>query len=300
MDLNELQIFVRVVQAGSFSQAAKSLDMPNSTVSAKISSLEKRLGVTLLHRTTRKLNVTQAGEVFFAKCLSAIEDLRGAEEELSQNQSAPQGNLKVTAPAVLGSSLLPEVITRFLTQFPKMNIELILSDRAEDLITAGIDLAIRAGDLKDSSLVAKKIGVSYFAPFATAAYLKTHGTPAHPKDLRSHCCLQFSPMGKESWELISKSKQKVIVPLPSKVVIDDLNAIKELTLANQGIALLPTFTCGPELKKNKLIRVLPDWRSDVRPLNFLYPPQKFVAPKVHAFMDIAMKELKERLKETEV
>ncbi len=293
-------VFVKVVQSGSFNQAAKLLGMPNSTVSAKVSSLEKRLGVVLLHRTTRKLHVTQAGQAFFEKCQSGIEELKSAEEEVTLSQREPQGTLRVTAPAILGSSLLPDVISQFLAKHPKMKVEFILADRVVDLISEGIDLAIRAGELHDSSLIAKKIGVSYFAPFATAAYLKKHGSPTHPKDLREHQCLQFTPLGKENWELVNKNKGKVRVALPGKIIIDDLNMIKDLTLADQGIALLPTFLCGSEVKKNKLVRVLPDWKSDVRPVSFVYPPHKFAIPKLQAFMDIASIQLKARFKELEI
>ena len=300
MDLNEIAIFVKVVQTGSFNQAAKQLGMPNSTVSSKVSSLERRLGVTLLHRTTRKLHITQAGQAFFEKCLAGIAELKNAEEEVTMNQGEPQGTLKITAPSVLGSSLLPEILAKFAAKFPKVQLDLILQDRLVDIIEEGVDLAIRAGELKDSSLIAKKIGVSYFAPFATAGYLKAHSKPTHPKDLRNHRCLQFAPMGKEKWELVSKEKQKVSIPMSGNIIADDLNTIKELALAGAGIALLPTFMCGPELKKNKMIRVLPEWRSDVRPLSFVYPAQRFTNPKLQAFMSIAMDILKERLKELEV
>jgi DNA-binding transcriptional LysR family regulator len=300
MDLNEIAIFVKVVQSGSFNQAAKQLGMPNSTVSAKVSSLEKRLGVTLLHRTTRKLHITQAGQAFFDKCQLGISELKNAEEEVTLNQGEPQGILKITAPSALGSSILPEVLAKFATKFPKVHLDLILQDRFVDMIAEGVDLAIRAGELKDSSLIAKKIGVNYFAPFASAGYLKTHGKPAHPKDLRNHRCLQYVPMGKEKWELVGKDKQKVSVPMAGSIVADDLSTIKELALAGSGIALLPTFICGSDANKNKLVRVLPEWRSDVRPLSFVYPAQRFTNPKLQAFISIAFDILKERLKELEL
>jgi DNA-binding transcriptional LysR family regulator len=300
MDLNEIAIFVKVVQSGSFNQAAKQLGMPNSTVSAKVSSLEKRLGVTLLHRTTRKLHITQAGQAFFDKCQLGISELKNAEEEVTLNQGEPQGILRITAPSALGSSILPEVFALFAAKYPKVHLDLILQDRFVDMIAEGVDLAIRAGELKDSSLIAKKIGVNYFAPFASAAYIKNHGKPTHPKDLRNHRCLQYVPMGRDKWELVSKEKQKVSIPMTGNIIADDLSAIKEMAVAGAGIALMPTFTCGPEIKKNKLIRVLPDWRSDVRPLSFVYPAQKFTNPKLQAFMGIAFDILKERLKELEI
>ncbi|MNJ96765.1 HTH-type transcriptional regulator DmlR [compost metagenome] len=300
MDLNEVAVFVKVVQSGSFSRAASQLGMPNSTVSAKVSALEKRLGVTLLQRTTRKLHVTQAGQAFFERSLTALQELQVAEEEVTLNQGEPQGTLKITAPVGLGSSLLPEVIAKCLDKYPKLNIELVFADRVVDLISEGVDLAIRAGELSDSSLIAKKLGVGYFAPFASASYLKNHGTPSHPKELRAHVCLQFSSMGKDKWELINRNKSKVTVPLPGKIIADDLNTIKDLALMGEGIALLPTFLCQTETKRNKLVRILAEWKSDVRPISFVYPPHRFVAPKLQAFIEVATPILKERLKDNEI
>ncbi|MFS4460515.1 LysR substrate-binding domain-containing protein [Bdellovibrio sp. HCB2-146] len=300
MDLNEVAIFVKVIQAGSFNQAAKQLGMPKSTVSSKVSALEKRLGVTLLHRTTRKLQITQAGQAYFNRSMSALQELEGAEKEVTANQGQPQGTLRITAPSLLGSSLLPEVVAEFMKKYPQVKIDLIFADRLVDLISEKVDLAIRAGELEDSSLVVKKIGVGYFAPVATAGYLKAHGTPTHPKELRDHRCLQFTPLGREKWELLNKNKSKVTIPMDQKLVADDLYAIRELALAGEGVALLPTFLCETEIRKSKLVRILPEWRSDIRPVSFLYPPQKFVNPKLKAFIDLASEMLKERLRDNEI
>lgn len=299
MDLNEIAVFVKVVQVGSFNQAAKQLNMPNSTVSAKVSALEQRLGVTLLHRTTRKLHITQAGQNFFQKCQLGIAELKNAEEEVTLSQGEPQGTLLLTAPPVLGANLLPEILTQYMKKYSKVSVELILQDRVVDLVADGVDVAIRAGELKDSTLIAKKIGNTYFAPYATAGYLKNQGKPQHPKDLRDHCCLQFSNLGREKWVLVNKGKQKVSVPLSGKIIADDLNIIKELCLAGKGIALLPAFMCTSDEKKNKVVRVLPDWSSEMAPLSFVYPAQKFTNPKLQNFIAMASEILKARLKESE-
>ncbi|MEK2690737.1 LysR family transcriptional regulator [Bdellovibrio sp. GT3] len=300
MDLNEIAIFVKVVQTGSFSAAAKQLEMPNSTVSLKISSLEQRLGVTLIHRTTRKLQITPAGQLFFDRCQLGISELKAAEDEVSQGQGEAQGLLKVTAPAIIGSSVLKEAIAEFRNRHPKIQLELVLTDRRVDLISEGVDLAIRAGDLKDSTLIAKKLGISYFAPFASPAYLKKNGTPQHPKDLRAHQCLQFTPLGKDHWELINDNRTKVTVKLMGNLIIDDLNLIKDLSLAGEGIALLPTFLCGNETSQKKLVRILPAWRSDQRPVSFVYPPQRFSQPRLEAFIKCTSDLIKERLRALEL
>ncbi|MBX9769040.1 MAG: LysR family transcriptional regulator, partial [Bdellovibrionales bacterium] len=195
MDLNEISVFIRVVQTGSFSLAANQLGMPNSTVSHRVSSLEKRLGITLLQRTTRKLHVTPLGEAYFKKCLQGLEALQIAEQDIVSNQKEPQGLLRITAPAELGSTVLPQIVSDFTKKYPKVQVESILTDRRVDLLGEGVDLAIRAGPLKDSSLIAKKIGSSYFAPFASTKYLKAKGTPHQPKDLSGHDCLLFPPLG---------------------------------------------------------------------------------------------------------
>lgn len=294
IDLNEISIFIKVVQTNSFTQAAKQLAMPISTVSARVSSLEKRLGVTLLQRTTRQLKLTQAGQIYFEQCLKGIEEIYQAESGVITNQSEPTGDLKITAPTFLGSSLLPQIISESLRKFPKINIELILQDRPMDLISEGIDLAIRAGDLKDSTLIAKKIGDVHFAPFASPSYLKTNGNPTHPKDLRSHTCLQFTPMGRQDWPF-SNGKSRISVQLSGRILIDELSIIKSLALAGNGIALLPTYICKTESKREKLVQVLPEWKSISRPIHFVYPPQRFPSPKLKSFLEIATESIRAQL-----
>lgn len=295
VDLNEITVFVKVAQAGSFTLAAKQLGMPKSTVSARISSLEKRLGITFIQRTTRQLNLTQAGRSYFERCLRALHEIESAESELANAQGEPQGTLKITAPSTLGSSLLPEILADYMKAYPKVNVELILSDRLVDLVAEGVDLAIRGGALGDSSLIQKKLGISYFAPFASPAYLKKRGTPGHPKDLRDHQCLQFTPLGRDKWEF-TREKLRVSVPLSGKIVIDDLHTIKEVAINAGGIALLPTFLCGSEAKGGKLVRVLPEWVSLPRPVSFVYPSQRFVSNRLQAFIAMATEPLQKILK----
>lgn len=295
IDLNEITVFVKVAQAGSFTLAAKQLGMPKSTVSARVSSLEKRLGTTFIQRTTRKLNLTQAGRSYFERCLQALGAIESAESEVANAQGEPQGTLKITAPATLGASLLPAIVTAYVKAYPKVKVELVLSDRTVDLVSEGVDLAIRGGELGDSSLIRKKLGVSYFAPFASAGYLKKAGTPSHPKDLREHQCLQFTPLGQDQWEF-TREKMKVSVSLSSRIVADDLNTIKELALNGNGIALLPTFLCDHESRSGKLVRILPDWVSLPRPVSFVYPSQRFVSNRLQAFIAMATEPLQKALR----
>ena len=294
MDLNEVAVFIKVIQTGSFTQAAKQLAMPNSTVSSKISSLEKRLGITLITRTTRRLNITPAGAIYFNRCLQGLEEIKAGEDEIAAAQGEPQGLLRVTAPVELGASVLPPVVAGFLSKYPKLRLELILTDRRVELLTEGVDLAIRAGELKDSTLIGKKLGEGGFYVLASPKYLKTYGEPKHPRDLKNHKCLHFTPLGNESWKLVGP-RGALNVSVPGLVSINDLNLLKSLTVSGVGIAMLPSFFCAGEISTGKLIRVLDDWQTLPSPVHFVYPAQRFVSPKLSAFISYATEPLKKML-----
>lgn len=295
LDLNEIMVFVKVVQMGSFSKAAKALGMPNSTVSARVSSLEKRLGVSLLKRTTRQLHVTEIGQVYFEKALQGLNEITQAESSVISSQETPRGTLRITAPVFLANYLLVDVLAEFGKQYPEVDLEMILSDETLNLVSEGVDLAIRAGDLKDSSLIAKKLGTAYFAPFASPQYLKKHKTPKTPKELSEHQCIQFTPLGKETWTL-EGAKGKAQVPVMTRVKVNELEVVKSLALAGLGIALLPTFFCTVESKKGKLVQLLPGWRSNPRPLHFVYPAHRYPSPNLRAFLKVASEIMSQKLK----
>ena len=294
-----MSVFLKVVQEGSFNKAAKKLGMPNSTVSSKVSSLEKRLGVTLIQRTTRKLNITPAGQSYFKRCMSGLEEIKAAEAEIATFQGEPQGLLRITAPAELGSNILPGIISEYTKKYPKAQIELILTDRRVDLIGENIDLAIRAGELRDSSLIAKRVGAIYFAPFASAKYLKQKGTPSHPRELKQHTCLQFAPIGIGEWKMNSP-KGSFNVPMPGRILVNDMGTLKKMAMNDDGITYLPTYFCFLEVKNKHLVRILPDWRSSLTPIHFVYPAQRFVTPKLSAFITLAADIVKRAFEDCEI
>ncbi len=299
MDLNEIAVFIKVVQTGSFSQTARQLGMPNSTVSHKVSSLEKRLGVTLIQRTTRKLNVTPAGQAYFRRSLLGLEEIQAAETEIATIQGEPNGLLRITAPVELGGTVLYDLISEYTDRYRKVRVEAILTDREVDLLSENVDLAIRAGDLESSSLIAKKLGSVYFAPFASPKYLKIHGTPTHPRELRNHQCLHFTPFGMEEWHLTGP-KGAMNIPVPSRIIINDLNVLKRFAVSGLGITLLPTYFGLTETQSGKLVRILPEWKSDVSPVHFVYPAQRFVTPKLSAFIAMSSGPLKKSFENFEI
>ena len=291
-DLNEVLIFTRVVQAGSFTKAASRLGLPKSTVSAKVQGLERRLGVSLLHRTTRSLRVTEAGELYFQKCVQALEQIESAESAATTAQAEPQGVLRVTAPVEFGTSFLPELSQGFLKKYPQVTLELLLTDRIVDLVAERVDLAIRAGALEDSSMIAKKLGSDSFIAVAAPSYLKRKGTPRHPNDLTQHDCLRFTVEDEDrSWELL-RGKQAVEVAVSGPFGANNLSTLKDLAILGVGIALVPAYLCRNELLKGALIRVLPQWATPTGAVHAVYPAHRFVSPKVRAFIEFAIPALK--------
>lgn len=284
MDLNDVAVFVKVVQAGSFTQAAKLLDAPKSTVSAKVAALERRLGVTLLQRTTRKLSVTEEGDAFFRSCATALGEIEAAEALVSHGRKTPQGRIVVTASIDTGARFMPQFLKRFLAKYPDVEVSMILTNRYVDLVGEGVDVGIRAGELKDSSLMAKRLGTSYMALFAAPSYVRQHGEPQQPSELAQHACLRFSAANTPDWQLL-KGKQRASVKVPTKLAADDLTTVKELAVHGHGIALLPTLFTHEDVQKKRLVRVLPEWHTQSHPLSLVYPAQRFQHARVRVFID---------------
>lgn len=286
MDLDGIEVFVKVVEAGSFNQAAKLLGMPNSTASAKVSALEKRLGVTLLQRTTRKLHPTEAGAMYFRRCVQALEELQAAENELADARGEPGGILRLTAPVEVGHTLLPPLVDAFIERHPRVSVELIITNRVVDLVAENVDLAVRAGTLKDSALIAKRFELGHFGFWASPGYLEKRPAPAHPKELAQHECMQFSQFNGKGVKL-TNGREHARIHLVGRITADDFEALRALAVHGRGIAFLPSFLCTEESRERKLVRVLPDWRGESVTVSLVYPAQRFVAPKIRAFMEVA-------------
>lgn len=290
MDLNETAVFVRVVQAGSFSAAARLLGLPTSTVSTRVARLEKRLGVTLLQRTTRRLKLTEAGGVYFEHASMGLGHMLEAEAAVVDATGDAKGLLRVTAPADLGDDMLAGIVRRMRRAHPEVHVELVLVNRYVDLVAEGVDVAIRTGLLKDSSLIAKQVGIAHWAPFASTGYLRSAPPLQEPQHLRQHDCVQFTPLGKDHWTLFD-GQASVSIPMSGKVLVNDIGVVRSMALAGEGVALLPTYLCGQADHQGRLQRVLPGWHAKADPLHILYPRQRFVSPRLRAFIGIATDEL---------
>jgi len=295
MDFNEVAIFIKVIQKGSFTGAAVALDMPKSTVSTKINNLEKRMGTALLKRSTRKLRLTPAGEAFFLRSNKAIDEIMAAEHAVRSANIEPQGRFRITAPVDIGNTILPELTAIFLRKFPKVQIDILLSDKRVDFLEDDIDLAIRAGTLKDSSLIAKNVGEIAFKIFASREYIKDYGEPLSLKDLNSHNCVLFTPLSLDGWSL-RNGKRSVKIQLSRKIVVNDMCLARGLALEGAGVALLPSFICEPEIKSGKLVQVLREWRTETGPMHFVYPAQRHLPPVIKAFIEMSTVALRNRFK----
>ncbi|MBD3618637.1 MAG: LysR family transcriptional regulator [Chromatiales bacterium] len=294
MDFNETAVFVKVVQAGSFSGAARLLGLPTSTVSTRVARLEQRLGATLLQRTTRRLNLTEYGEIYYRYAAQGLEYLLEAEAAVTVSTGEPRGRLRVTAPADFGDAILVCLLERLRETYPRISVELLLTDGYVDLVADGVDVAIRAGVLKDSTLVAKRVGSACWALFASPAYLQEAPSLRAPGDLSRHRCLQFTSFGKEQWTL-SSGKRRAVVSMEGNLIVNDLGVIRLMSLGGQGIGLLPTYICLDDIESGRLVRVLPKWQARADPIHLVYPRQRFIAPKLRAFVDVAAVELKRLL-----
>lgn len=284
MDLNAALVFVRVVQSGSFSKAARQMEMPVSTVSAKVAGLERRLGVTLIRRTTRKLNLTDAGSAYFSRAVNAVAELQQAEALSSLGKDEVQGRVRITAPVEMGSSTLSDVVAQFLKKNLKVSVDLLLTDRVVDLTGEGVDLAIRMGPLKDSTLVSKKIGVANLQVYASPQYLKKSPPLRRPQDLENHACLLFSVLSSGEWELSrGEMVQKVRVGGPFSA--NNLLAVQRMALNHFGVALLPSYICQEDIEKRKLIRVLEGWASSKSTVHLVHTPLKFMPKSTRAVWD---------------
>jgi DNA-binding transcriptional LysR family regulator len=283
MDLNEMLVFARVVQAGSFTKAAAKLGMPKSTVSRKVSELEERLRSRLLQRTTRKLSLTDVGRTYYDYCARIVGEVEDAERAVSSLQETPRGILRVTAP--INVDFLGPIVSDFLKRYPEVRVELFCTARAVDLVEERFDLGIRAGKLADSTLVARNLGSVRWFLVATPAYLKRRGRPRSPEDLERHDCIVFGT-GLESAGLsLENGDRSVQVALSVRLMVSDMDILYAVATAGMGIALLPVFRCVEHLRARRLERVLGDWNAPSTPLHVVYPSARHLSPKVKTFID---------------
>jgi LysR family transcriptional regulator for bpeEF and oprC len=285
--IKAMQAFVGVVDTGGFTSAAALLNMPKATLSACIADLEAHLKVRLLHRTTRKVTVTTEGAAYYERCLRILEDLRDIEESFSSRQASPRGRLRVDVSTAVASRLLMPALHTFFERYPDIELELGCSDRPLNLLSEGVDCALRAGDVIDQSTVVRRVGTMQLVTCATPGYLAERGRPEHPYDLRQHTCLNyFSPRGVESYEWeFSRGGERILLPVSSRLTLNDSNAYVDACLAGLGVGRLPTYMFQQYPQCGALELVMCDWLSDPIPFHVVYPSNRHLSSKVRVFVD---------------
>jgi DNA-binding transcriptional LysR family regulator len=280
--LAELDIFARVVTAGSMSAAGRELGLSPPVVSKRIKSLEERLGTRLLQRTTRQLALTESGKGFYERVVAILASVDEAEAWVSRRAATARGTLRVSAPTSFGRMHIAPHLVAFLGAYPEITIDLSLSDQFVDIVAEGYDLAIRIADLADSSLVAKRLAPNHRVLCATPGYLEARGRPETLADLANHRLLLHNA---DHWRLEGKSGPAA-VRVESAVRTNSSEVIREAVLAGMGIALRSTWDVGPEIDSGKLVIVLPDWHASSRvAVHAVYPSRRHLAHKVRVFMD---------------
>ena len=284
-DLNNILIFVKVAQFESITRAARSLGMTISMVSRRLAGLESELGVSLLRRTTRRVTLTAQGREYLSQCQEPLNLLQEAEQVLTQRQKQPEGLLRITAPAMLGQKPFLDFISSFLKDHAGIRVDLVITTLVLDLVAENIDVAIRFGELHDSSVVAKRLGKTVFYLVAAPEYLKARTLPAEPADLKSHdCVMLFARNNERDWHLIS-GRRKVTVNVSGRVATRDITSVTTFVHGGHGIGLLPSTYCDEAIAKGRLIRLLPKWTPSPLPAFAVYPSRKFLPSRLSVFLE---------------
>lgn len=288
--IQAMRVFVRVVEAGTFTRAADSLSMPKATVTKHVQALEDRLRVRLLNRTTRRVTVTADGAAYYDRVVRLLTDLEDIEASMTNARANPRGRLRIDVGTSMAQLLIIPHLAEFHERYPDIQVDLGVSDRVVDLISDNVDCVIRGGELSDQSLVARRIGSLEFITVAAPKYLAQRGTPQHPQDIEKEhdCVIYFSPQSGRHYPLeFHKGDESIDILGPYRVSVNEANAYINATLAGLGVAQVTSFQAQRHLESGALVQLLPDWTQNTLPIYVVYPPNRHLSAKVRAFVDWA-------------
>jgi DNA-binding transcriptional LysR family regulator len=293
--LESMAVLVAAVDAGSLSAAARRLGMPLATLSRKVAELETHLNTRLLHRTTRQLSLTEAGSSYVAACRRILEEIGEAERAATGEYAAPKGELVVTAPVVFGRLHVVPVIAEFLAQYREIDINLILTDRVVHLMDEHVDVAVRIGELPDSTLVATKVGTVRRVVCGSPAYLAKHGSPARPQDLSAHECISFEVLASKRAWVFGSGKTERSVQIHSRFAVNTAEAAIAAAMLGVGLTRVLSYQVTDALRDGLLSVVLASFESAPLPLSLVYKEQAPMPLKLRAFLDFVTPRLRNRL-----
>ncbi|MFZ2854908.1 MAG: LysR family transcriptional regulator [Rhodocyclaceae bacterium] len=287
--LNDMALFVEVVKARGFRRAAESVGMPNSTVSRRISSLEKAIGLRLLHRTTRRIELTEAGQIYFERCKRIVDEAKLAHEQLGELLAQPSGVLRASLPVDFANIYLAPLIAEFARRYPGISFDFDLTPRLVDLVAEPFDVAIRMGKPADSSLIARQLANLACHLYASPSYLEQSGEPAHPADLAQHECIGFRQAKANVW-VLRKSDESIEIAVGGRFQLNSVGLIRRLATLDQGIALLPAEIVAEDVAHGRLRRILADWEGPATPV-YAMTETRLLPAKTQRFIEF----LRERL-----
>jgi len=283
--LSAMAIFRRVVETGSFTAVGQETGLSQPTISKQVAALEHHLNSKLLNRSTRQLTLTETGKHYYESCVRILDEVDETESGIAQQQIQPTGLLRIHAPISFGHNHLMPCLWSFLDQYPELSIDLTLDDHYVDLVKEGVDLAIRIGELKDSSLTARKIGDSPRVSIATADYLKQRGEPDEPRQLSQHECIVFTLLTtREQWHF-NGPNGKEVVSVSGRFSANSPDAIRQAVLNHRGIAVMPYWIIGDDINSGRVQKILHNYNPTPLEIHALYPTRRFVPAKVHRLID---------------
>ena len=285
--LTSMKVFVRVAQAGSFARAADQLQISRAMVTKHIMSLENRLGLRLLNRTTRRLSLTEVGTAYRERCAQILAEIEEAEMTATQMQTQPRGTLRVTAPTSFGSFHLAPAIADYIRQYPDVEVSMALADRTPDLADEGIDVAVRIGLPDTTSMVARRIAQARMVICGAPAYFQRHGTPRQPQDLVEHNCLRYLYRARDEWEFKSANTM-ISVPIKGNIESTAGDALRMAAIHGAGLVLQPTYMVGEDLKAGRLLAVMTDYEPVGADIYAFYLHRKHLSNKVRTFVDFLL------------
>lgn len=283
--LDAIASFIKVVELASFTGAAQALGVSRTVVSDRVMALEARLGVKLLHRTTRRVSLTEAGVAYLDRARQGLAVLEEAEAEAAQLTARPRGVLRVNAPVTFGFRHVAPAVASYLAANPELGVELTLTDRMVNLLEEQVDVVVRVGRLVDSSLVARRLAPCRIVVCAAPSYLAARGMPLHPAELARHDCLSYAYAAEGDLWRFERDGQQEAVRVRGRVWSNNGDALYHAALEGLGILLNPTFIIGDALRDGRLVPVLPGWEAPALSVNAVYPPNRFLPAKTRGFID---------------
>ncbi|MEC4721749.1 LysR family transcriptional regulator [Noviherbaspirillum sp. CPCC 100848] len=293
--LDSMSVLCAVVDAGSFSAAARRLEMPLATVSRKVNELETYLKTRLINRTTRQLSLTEAGQSYVAACRRVLEDIGEAERAATGEYASPKGDLVVTTPVVFGRLYVVPLISEFLSLYPEINIRLTLADRVVHLMEERVDVAVRIGVLPDSALIASRVGTIRRVVCASPTYLSTHGIPRHPNDVMQHQCITFEGLSSAVSWTFSSGQSPIAVPVRTRLVVNTAEAAIAAAICGLGLANVLSYQVAEAVRSGTLEIVLEEFELETWPISLVHAGQAPLPLKLRAFLDFITPRLRSRM-----